>query len=45
MDTVFGLIGLVVYVVAVLALSAGVTALVVKLSPTASGSKSSQGSA
>jgi hypothetical protein len=42
MDTAFGLIGLVVYVVAVLVLSAGVTALVVKLSPTRSGSKSSE---
>ena len=45
MDTVLGLLGLAVYVVAVLALSAGVTALVVKLSPTRSGSKSSKSSA
>jgi hypothetical protein len=45
MDTVLGLIGLVFYVVAVLALSAGMTALVVKLSPTRSGSKSSKSSA
>jgi len=44
MDTVLGLLGLAVYVVAVLALSAGVTALVVKLSPTRSGSTSSKSS-
>jgi hypothetical protein len=45
MDTVLGLIGLVAYVVIVLGVSAGVTALVVKLSPTSSGSKSSKTSA
>ena len=33
MDSVLGLLELTVYVVGVLALSAGVTALVVKLSP------------
>jgi hypothetical protein len=39
MDTVLGLLGLAVYVISMLLLSAGVTALVVKLSPTSSGSK------
>ena len=34
MDTVLGLIGLALYVVAILALSAGVTFLVIKISPT-----------
>jgi hypothetical protein len=33
-DTFLGLLGLVVFVVLVIALAAGVTALVVKLSPT-----------
>jgi hypothetical protein len=44
MDTVLGLLGLTVYVVLVLAISAGVTALVVKLSPTRSGSRASKSS-
>ena len=34
MDTLLGLLGLVVFVVLVIALAAGVTALVVKISPT-----------
>jgi hypothetical protein len=34
MDTVLGLIGLALYVLAILALSAGVTFLVIKISPT-----------
>ena len=42
MDTVLGLLGLVLYVILVLLLSAGVTALVVRLSPTSTGSKSRQ---
>jgi flagellar biogenesis protein FliO len=33
MDTVFGLLGILVFMIAVLALSAGVTWLVVKLTP------------
>jgi hypothetical protein len=45
MDTVLGLLGLTAYVIAVLVLSAGVTALVVKLSPTRSGSESNKSSA
>jgi hypothetical protein len=36
MDTVLGLIGLLVYIVAVVALAAGVTWVVVKLSPSKS---------
>ena len=36
MDTVLGLLGLVVYIVAILSLAAGVTWLVVKLSPSKS---------
>ena len=36
MDTVLGLIGLVIYIVAVVALAAGVTWVVVKLSPSKS---------
>jgi hypothetical protein len=36
MDTVLGLIGLVVYIVAIISLAAGVTWLVVKLSPSKS---------
>jgi len=42
MDTVLGLLGLALYVILVLLLSAGITALVVKLSPTSAGSKSRQ---
>jgi hypothetical protein len=38
MDTVLGLIGLALYVLAILALSAAVTFLVVKISPTRSSS-------
>jgi hypothetical protein len=34
MDTVLGLLGIVVYILAILALAAGVTWLVVKISPT-----------
>jgi hypothetical protein len=34
MDTVLGLIGLALYVLAILALSAGVTFLVIRISPT-----------
>ena len=36
MDTVLGLLGLLVYIVAILALAAGVTWVVVKLSPSKS---------
>ena len=36
METVLGLIGLVVYIVAIVSLAAGVTWLVVKLSPSKS---------
>ncbi|HWJ45350.1 MAG TPA: hypothetical protein VNR63_08170 [Gaiellaceae bacterium] len=36
MDTVLGLLGLLVYIVAILSLAAGVTWLVVKLSPSKS---------
>jgi hypothetical protein len=36
MDTVLGLLGLAVYIVAILGLAAGVTWLVVKLSPSKS---------
>ena len=36
MDTVLGLIGLVIYIVAVVALASGVTWVVVKLSPSKS---------
>jgi hypothetical protein len=36
METVLGLLGMVVYIVAVLALASGVTWLVVKLSPSKS---------
>jgi len=36
METVIGLLGMVVYIVAVLALASGVTWLVVKLSPSQS---------
>ena len=36
MDTVLGLLGLLVYIVAILSLAAGVTFLVVKLSPSKS---------
>jgi hypothetical protein len=39
MDTVLGLIGLALYVLAILSLSAGVTFLVIKISPTRTGSK------
>ena len=34
METVFGLIGLALYVIAVIALAAGVTYLVIRLTPT-----------
>ncbi len=36
MDEIFGLIGMAIYIVAVVALAAGVTYLVVKLSPSKS---------
>jgi hypothetical protein len=36
MDTVLGLIGLVLYIVAIISLAAGVTWIVVKLSPSKS---------
>jgi hypothetical protein len=36
MDTVLGLLGLVVYIVAIISLAAGVTWIVVKLSPSKS---------
>ena len=39
MQTAFGLLGLLGFVVGILALSAGATALVVKISPTPGGAK------
>jgi hypothetical protein len=42
MDTILGLFGMVVWIVAVIALAAGVTYAVIKLSPGGRGSKPEQ---